>query len=214
MDRVRCKLLAVWKTCVQTDWQTGCGGAISGVELEDRAARDERRRVTGPAVTLFKTLSPSPFFIPSPSISPPTPPENHGSSRLQDLTKKKMNSVVVFLKEYSTEESEKLRRIRTETQNSNWHLKMSRFVWPTIQNSKDIKVYNDINTQKISKIFIFDKLEPVNIYAIFAWENGSNSKSSYRNCCWLISSPSTSHLNSFKTFKKWRSGSSFSNVRL
>lgn len=66
MDRVRCKLLAVWKTCVQTDWQTGCGGAISGVELEDRAARDERRRVTGPAVTLFKTLSPSPFFIPPP----------------------------------------------------------------------------------------------------------------------------------------------------
>lgn len=105
MDRVRCKLLAVWKTCVQTDWQTGCGGAISGVELEDRAARDERRRVTGPAVTLFKTLSPSPFFYSpptSPSISPPTPPENHGSSRLQDLTKKKMNSVVV-LKEYSTE---------------------------------------------------------------------------------------------------------------
>lgn len=74
MDRVRCKLLAVWKTCVQTDWQTGCGGAISGVELEDRAARDERRRVTGPAVTLFKTLSPSPFFIPPPPLPSALPP--------------------------------------------------------------------------------------------------------------------------------------------
>lgn len=67
MDGVRCKLLAVWKTCVQTDWQTGCGGA----RVEDRAVREERWWVTGPAVILFKPSPPLTRF----PVGPPTRPE-------------------------------------------------------------------------------------------------------------------------------------------
>lgn len=63
MDGVRCKLLAVWKTCVQTDWQAdGLWRRYSGVRVEGRAVREERWWVTGPAATLF-------FFKPSPPLT-------------------------------------------------------------------------------------------------------------------------------------------------
>lgn len=52
MDGWRCKLLDVWKTCVQTDRQTD-GWWVESVRVEDRQRQvtEERWRVTGPAVT-------------------------------------------------------------------------------------------------------------------------------------------------------------------
>ena len=117
-DGWRCKLLAVWKTCVQTDRRV-----VGGVRVEDRQrqVREARWRVTGPAVTplfiylFINFLNPLRRSLVS-LVGPqsfPTRKTNLWSSRLRRLVQKRWMPFFFFKRKGNAQRARR-RRIEYE----------------------------------------------------------------------------------------------------